>query len=124
MTARTLLAAEETGGAGGAGDALAGGEGRAALVDEGGADEVGAGEVLVTRGVTCDDAAVWVGSTGLVAAVSGGVDRVEVSAAPAAPLPAICVASAATARTTTAAASARNARRGADARERARWRGI
>jgi hypothetical protein len=54
MTARTLSAAEETGGAG---DAMGGGEGRAALVGEGGAGEVGADEVLVTRGVARGDEA-------------------------------------------------------------------
>jgi hypothetical protein len=116
MTARTLSAAGDAADGAecaGAGDAVADGEGRVALADEEGADDVGTGEVLVTPDVTGGDGAT----------VCDGVGRIDVEAAPAAPPAAIRTAITATARTTTAAASATYARRGAHARGRARCRG-
>lgn len=93
MTASTLSAADDAE----ASVAVADGEGRTALVDEDGADDVGAGEVLVTPGVTGGDGAI----------VCDGVSRIDVAAAPAAPPAAMRTAITATATTTTAAASAR-----------------
>jgi hypothetical protein len=125
MAASTLSAAAE------AGDGAADVEGRTALVDEGGAGdvgEVGAEEVSVTCGVACREWAAVCGDEPAVcgdeAAVRGGVGRIDVESAPAGPPVAMCTAINATARTTPAAATARYARRGAQALGRARWRGI
>ena len=117
MTASTLSAAAK------AGDAVADGGGWTALADGGGVDDVGevdAEGVSVMRGVACGDGATTCGDE---TTVSGCVGRIDVEATPAALPVAICTAISATARTTMAAATARYARRGAQARGRARWRG-
>jgi hypothetical protein len=114
MTASTLSAAAKAGGA------VADGGGWTALADGGGAGDVGevdAEGVSVMRGVACGDGATTCGDE---TTVWGGLARIDVEAA----LPvAICTAIIATARITTPAATARYARRGAQARGRARWRG-
>ncbi|HTA08641.1 MAG TPA: hypothetical protein VK836_09035 [Streptosporangiaceae bacterium] len=117
MTASTLSAAAE------AGATVADGRGWTALVDGGGADdvgEVGAAGVSVVRGAACGDGANVCGDE---TTVWDGVGRIDLDAAPAALPVAICTAISATTRTTTAAATARYAWRGAQARGRARWRG-
>ena len=120
MTASTLSAAAK------AGDAVADGGGWTALADGGGVGEVDdVGEVdaegvSVMRGVACGDGATTCGDE---TTVSGCVGRIDVEATPAALPVAICTAISATARTATPAATARYARRGAQARGRARWRG-